>query len=104
MTAPLPSGLHPGQQAGPAPHRHGHDHAGHGHPGHDHPGHDHSGHDHSGHVHRSQAEIEPLLPASPAKLALSPLASAGASRVAKAAGAVALLWVAVAWALGWLGA
>ena len=36
-------------------------------------------------------------------LTLSPLASAGTIRVAKTAGAIAVLWVAVAWALGWLG-
>ncbi len=95
MTAIQPTGMHPGQHAGPAAasvaHRHDHEH------------HDHGAHGRPGHEHPPRVEAEALLPASPAKLALSPLASAGASRVAKTAGAVALLWVAVAWALGWLG-
>ena len=50
------------------------------------------------------SEVQPSR--SPAGLSprLSPLASGGANRLAKTAFAVALLWIAVAWALGWLGA
>lgn len=111
MIVAQPTGLHPGQAARPASapvvHQHVHAHQGHDHRDHatpDHAGHDHAGHDNAGSDHAPRTAIEALLSVSPATFSLSPLASAGASRVAKTAGALALLWVAVAWALGWLGA
>lgn len=95
MTAAQSSEVRPSQHAGAAAapaHQHDHDHH-----------HDHGHHDHAGHGHPPEPEFATFTPAPAERRAPSPLASAGTSRVAKSAGAVALLWVAVAWALGWLG-